>query len=43
MFIIAAAGPVKALMAITISLHPGTHHVPDSYTVQQGDSLSTIA
>ena len=43
MFIIAAAGPVKALMAITISLHPGTHHVPDSYTVQQGDSLSAIA
>ena len=43
MFIIAAAGPVKALMAITISLHPGAHHVPDSYTVQQGDSLSAIA
>ena len=43
MFIIAAAGPVKALLAITISLHPGTHHVPDSYTVQQGDSLSAIA
>ena len=43
MFIIPAAGPVKALMAITISLHPGTHHVPASYTVQQGDSLSAIA
>jgi LysM repeat protein len=43
MFIIAAVGPVKALMAITISLHPGAHHVPDSYTVQQGDSLSAIA
>lgn len=43
MFIIAAAGPVKALMTITISLHPGAHHVPDSYTVQQGDSLSTVA
>jgi LysM repeat protein len=43
MFIIAGAGPVKALMAITISLHPGTHHVPGSYTVQQGDSLSAIA
>jgi LysM repeat protein len=43
MFIIAAAGTVKALMAVTISLHPGTHHVPASYTVQQGDSLSTIA
>ena len=43
MFIIAAAGPVKALMAVTISLHPATHHVPASYTVQQGDSLSVIA
>lgn len=43
MFIIAAAGTVKALMAVTISLHPGTHHVQASYTVQQGDSLSAIA
>jgi LysM repeat protein len=43
MFIIAAAGTAKALMAVTISLHPGTHHVPASYTVQQGDSLSAIA
>jgi len=43
LFIIAAAGTVKALMAVTISLHPGTHHVPASYTVQQGDSLSAIA
>jgi hypothetical protein len=43
MFIIAAAGTVKALMAVTISLHPGTHHIPASYTVQQGDSLSAIA
>ena len=43
MFIIAAAGTAKALMAVTISLHPGTHHVPASYAVQQGDSLSAIA
>ena len=43
MFIIAAAGPVKALMAVTISLHPATHHVPASYTVHQGDTLSAIA
>ena len=43
MFIIAAAGPIKALMAVTISLHPGAHQVPASYTVQQGDSLSAIA
>ena len=43
MFIIAAAGTVKALVAVTISLHPGTHHVPASYTVQRGDSLSAIA
>jgi nucleoid-associated protein YgaU len=43
MFIIAAAGAVKALVAVTISLHPGTYHVPASYTVQRGDSLSVIA
>jgi LysM repeat protein len=43
MFIIAAASTVKALVAVTISLHPGTYHVPASYTVQQGDSLSAIA
>jgi LysM repeat protein len=43
MFIIAAAGTVKALVAVTISLHPGTPHVPASYTVQRGDSLSAIA
>ena len=43
MFIIAASGAVKALVAVTISLHPGAHHVPASYTVQQGDSLSAIA
>jgi LysM repeat protein len=43
MFIIATASTVKALMAVTISLHPGTHHVPASYTVQEGDSLSAIA
>ena len=43
MFIIAAAGTAKALMAVTISLHPGAHHVPASYTVQQGDTLSAIA
>jgi LysM repeat protein len=43
MSIIAAAGTVKALLAVTISLHPGTHHVPAGYTVRQGDSLSAIA
>jgi LysM repeat protein len=43
MSIIAAAGPVKALMAVTISLHPATHQAPASYTVQPGDSLSAIA
>jgi LysM repeat protein len=43
MLIIAAAGPVKALIAVTISLHPGTHQAPASYTVHQGDSLSAIA
>ncbi len=43
MFIIPVAGTAKALMVITISLHPGAHQVPASYTVQQGDTLSTIA
>ena len=43
MFIIAATGTAKALMAVTISLHPGTPPASASYTVQQGDSLSAIA
>ena len=43
MFIIAAAGTAKALMAVTISLHPAAHPVPASYTVQQGDTLSAVA
>ena len=43
MFIIAATGTAKALMAVTISLHPGTPQVAASYTVQPGDSLSAIA
>ena len=43
MFIIAAAGTAKALMADTISLHPGAHQVPASHTVQQGETLSVIA
>lgn len=43
MFIIPVLGTAKALMVITISLHPGAHHVPASYTVKQGDTLSAIA
>jgi LysM repeat protein len=43
MSIITVAGMAKVLAAVTISLHPAAHHVPASYTVQQGDSLSTIA
>jgi LysM repeat protein len=43
MFIIPVAGMAKAVMVVTISLHPGAHHVPASYTVHQGDSLSAIA
>ena len=43
MFIIPAAGMAKAVMVVTISLHPGTPQVAASYTVQPGDSLSAIA
>ena len=43
MFIIPVASTAKTLMVITISLHPGAHQVPASYTVQQGDTLSSIA
>ena len=43
MSIIAVAGMAKVLTAVTISLHPAAHQVPASYTVQQGDTLSTIA
>jgi len=41
--IITVAGMAKVVAAVTISLHPAAHHVPASYTVQQGDSLSAIA
>jgi LysM repeat protein len=44
MFSIPAAGLAKTLIAVTISLHPGTaHHAAQSYTVQAGDTLSAIA
>ncbi len=44
MFIIPAAGLAKALLTVTISLHPGAHHGhPASYTVQPGETLSVIA
>ena len=43
MFIIAAAGTAKALLAVTISLHPAARHAQASYTVKQGDTLSAIA
>ena len=43
MSIITVVGMAKVLAAVTISLHPGAHHVPASYTVQQGDTLSAIA
>jgi LysM repeat protein len=43
MSIIPVTGVAKALMVVTISLHPAAHHVPASYTVHQGDTLSAIA
>jgi LysM repeat protein len=37
-------GVAKALMAVTISLHPAAHHHGHgTYTVRQGDTLSAIA
>jgi len=43
MFIIPAVGVSKALLAVTISLHPAAHQAQASYTVKQGDTLSAIA
>jgi len=40
---IPVAGLAKALTVVTILLHPAAHHGPASYTVQPGDSLSSIA
>jgi hypothetical protein len=45
---IPAAGVAKALVAVTISLHPAAHHAAahhgrGHYRVKPGDSLSTIA
>ena len=41
---IPAAGLAKALIVVTVSLHPGAaHHDPGSYTVRPGDTLSAIA
>ena len=46
MFIIPVAGLAKAVIAVTISLHPAAHQAhqtPDHYTVKAGDTLSSIA
>jgi LysM repeat protein len=44
MFSIPAVGLAKALIAVTISLHPAAaKHGPAHYTVRQGDTLSDIA
>ena len=43
MFIIPVVGMTKALLAVTISLHPAAHQAQASYTVKQGDTLSAIA
>ena len=43
MFIIPVVGMTKALLAVTISLHPAAPHAQASYTVKQGDTLSAIA
>jgi hypothetical protein len=44
MFSIPVAVAAKALMTVTISLHPAAaHHGQDAYTVRSGDTLSEIA
>jgi hypothetical protein len=44
MFIIPVAGLAKAVIAVTISLHPAAaHQAPAHYTVKAGDSLASIA
>ena len=43
MFIIPVVGTTKALLAVTILLHPAAHQAQASYTVKQGDTLSAIA
>jgi Transglycosylase-like domain/LysM domain len=44
MTIIPAAGLAKALVAVTVSLHPAAaHHGHEVYRVHPGDSLSAIA
>ena len=44
MFSMAAAGLVKSLIAVTLTLNPAAaHHGPGSYTVRPGDTLSAIA
>ena len=41
---IPVAGLAKALIVVTVSLHPGAaHHDPGSYTARPGDTLSAIA
>lgn len=40
---IAVGGVAKTLMAVTISLHPGAAKQAADYTVQAGDTLSTIS
>jgi resuscitation-promoting factor RpfC len=44
MFSIPVAGLAKALMVVTIPLHPAAaHQAPAHYTVKPGDTLSSIA
>ena len=43
MFIIPVVSVTKALLAVTISLHPAAHQAQAGYTVKQGDTLSAIA
>ncbi|HEV3293501.1 MAG TPA: transglycosylase family protein [Streptosporangiaceae bacterium] len=40
---IPVAGLAKALMVVTISLHPAAHHSTSHYQVRPGDTLSQIA
>ena len=43
MFSMAVPGPVKSLIAVTLTLNPAAAHGPGSFTIWPGDTLSATA